>query len=397
MKKVAIIICGGNIYSRKGLINASLSRASSLRDISDFDIDVYNIQTHTVKITKTSFQKREKTDKTILQDGFQITLLHHTEYYSNINILKQILLAYNHIFHTHIADISWVNKFSRLFSKYDLLSVHSTEAAYLAATVKKKYGIPFCVTWHGSDIHTRPMCDSKIKQITKALIEAADYNFFVSKKLCSVSETITECGRKTVLYNGYNSNFIKYDSTQKKILRRRNGIDDETKLVAFAGTVREIKNVMLLPDIFKRIKELYKGKVSFWIIGDGGLREAVDNKMKQNGVACKIWGNQPVDAMPDLLNCIDLLILPSKNEGFPLITLETMACGANVIGANVGGIPEAIGEDFCFTHGETFVDGISKRANELLNHPETQNIKPEFTWTTTAQKELSIYKSILES
>ena len=34
----------------------------------------------------------------------------------------------------------------------------------------------------------------------------------------------------------------------------------------------------------------------------------------------KLWGNQPVEKMPEFMNVIDVLVLPSKNEGLPLLT-----------------------------------------------------------------------------
>ena len=43
----------------------------------------------------------------------------------------------------------------------------------------------------------------------------------------------------------------------------------------------------------------------------------------------------------------DVLILPSINEGLPLTVVEGLACGCNVVGSLVGGIPEVIGEDNC--------------------------------------------------
>lgn len=65
--------------------------------------------------------------------------------------------------------------------------------------------------------------------------------------------------------------------------------------------------------------------------------------------------------MPLLLNCVDILILPSKNEGLPLIVVEAIKSGANVVASDVGGIREVIGVDKVVILGDDFVHRFSKR------------------------------------
>lgn len=81
-----------------------------------------------------------------------------------------------------------------------------------------------------------------------------------------------------------------------------------------------------------------------------------------------MWGNVPSHDMPSMLNCVDVLILPSRNEGLPLIAIEAIACGANAVGARVDGIPEAIGLENSFPHGTDFVENISNRVTYMLNN-----------------------------
>lgn len=57
--------------------------------------------------------------------------------------------------------------------------------------------------------------------------------------------------------------------------------------------------------------------------------------------------------VPDVMQSIDVLIIPSRHEGMGQVTVEAMASKLPVIGANTGGIPEVV------VHGETglIVDG----------------------------------------
>ena len=132
----------------------------------------------------------------------------------------------------------------------------------------------------------------------------------------------------------------------------------------------------------------------FWIVGDGLLKDIVLDKMSVLGLNFVYWGGQPSDKMPDIFNCTDVLVLPSRNEGMPLVVLEAIACGANVVATDVGGIAEAIGSEFCVGL-ECLVPNMAQRVSDLLYNPVPQYIPSGFSWEETAKKEYDIYKSLL--
>ena len=95
----------------------------------------------------------------------------------------------------------------------------------------------------------------------------------------------------------------------------------------------------------------------------------------------------------------DVLILPSISEGLPLTVVEGLACGCNVVGSLVGGIPEVIGEDNCVELNDPlFVDKFADKVVAYLQaEPRIeQPLKPEFNWNLTAKRELSVIKSLIK-
>src|SRR5699024_7557892 len=111
--------------------------------------------------------------------------------------------------------------------------------------------------------------------------------------------------------------------------------------------------------IFKKIQDETKD-ISFVLVGDGELSSQLSSELTKHGIK-KLYmlGKQDPKKIPDIMNCLDVLVLPSLNEGMPRVALEAQACGVNVVGSNRGGIPEAIGDGNCFEINNNFVNNMT--------------------------------------
>ena len=172
----------------------------------------------------------------------------------------------------------------------------------------------------------------------------------------------------------------------------------DDKVVAFAGSMSAVKNVGVLQSVFHAIRAGYQGKLKFWMIGDGKLRSGVEKMMNADeSIDVRFWGNIPSGDMPAMLNCVDLLLLPSLNEGLGMICAEAVRCGAGVIGSDVGGIPEVIGKDNVVALGDGFAGRMASKSIAMLQTPAVQVLPSELDWSSTAAKELSAIRSVLDS
>jgi glycosyltransferase involved in cell wall biosynthesis len=95
--------------------------------------------------------------------------------------------------------------------------------------------------------------------------------------------------------------------------------------------------------------------------------------------------------IPALINCMDLILLPSKNEGLPLIALESIACGTPIIGSRVCGIPETIGLENTVELNEMFIEKFSTLAIDVLSNKRDVKLNPMFDWSKTAEIEGQFY------
>lgn len=388
--RLAVILPSCDFVNRRGLMNAALCRLEQLERMPEYDIDVYALKTEYRQYRFGDLCRGEISCMDIHVDGRVIHQLTKVEYRSSNRLLRKPLKLYHRYARQRLCDWEWQKRFAKYVKGYDAVTVHFNDAAIIAESVHGRFGTPYFVTWHGSDIHTIPFNDPAAKEKTIQCIEHAACNFFVSKALLEISDRLTKNGKKEVLYNGVDGQFIKYELLKRERLRQNLGVED-VKVITFVGNLRSVKNADKLPDIFEKIQEGCAGKVFFWIIGDGDQKSAIEAKLSRMNIDCVLWGNQPHESIPDFLNCTDILILPSKNEGLPLVTLEALSCGANVVGSMVGGIPEAIGDDFCVPIDGSFVDSFAQKVIEVLQIHPIQPLKGCFSWRNTATKEKSIY------
>lgn len=392
VKQIALLF-HANLDDCKGQTNAALSRIKSLSEILPENITTEAICTSYYEgkllelLRRTKRQRRVKTRNI---GGIQI----------NLEWIKFSLIDYLLKFKLHKSPIFLNSQISRIINRlkgFDLISAHSFLSGEIALELYKRYNIPYCITWHGSDIHSMPFESEYFFSKINEIIESASANFFVSKALLQKSDEITKTGNKYVLYNGFSDIFSEYSKEEKNKLRESNALNRDNKIIAFVGNLIPVKNASLLPAIFKDIKNEFQGGLEFWIIGNGPLQRTIEDEIIGFGISSdvKFFGNVPHSQMPEIMNCIDLLILPSENEGLPLVTVEALRCGAMVIGSDVGGICEAIGQKNVVSLGEDFIKRFSNRCVNALNGDYTFFSNESLDWDKTAQKELDIYSNLL--
>lgn len=386
MKKRIAILFDVDLNNQRGMFNAIRSRISFLYRLSEFDIDVFVISRYLPWYLRI-FKKSELRNnlKKIQFDGIEYNIIWHSfsliDYILEIKFHKSPIIS--NLFYKRIAN---------QIKGYDLLSVHSLKCGSLARNISERDNIPFFVTWHGSDIHTIPFTNPSLLKQTQTILESAECNFFVSETLYKTALLIEPNIRAEILYNGANETFHRYSDEERAIIRKEYNVNGTTKVIAFVGNIVPVKNPLLLPEIFSSIKSQYGKPIQFWIVGDGNQQQDLANAMMKKSIMCRFMGGQTPEEMPNIMNCIDILVLPSKNEGLPLVTVEALSCGVNVVGSCVGGIPEVIGSENVFVLNDAFVGNISDRIIYMLNHKVNQLLPDVFDWSETAKKEAAIYK-----
>lgn len=82
--------------------------------------------------------------------------------------------------------------------------------------------------------------------------------------------------------------------------------------------------------------------VHFFIIGDGELREALEEQVVKNKIESFFTFTGFINNPPLIIRDMDIVVFSSDFEGIPLAMLETMSIGVPIVSTAVGGIPQVI-------------------------------------------------------
>ena len=392
MKKLAIIHIIDNKKEIRGGFLASHNRAKYLLALKKYEIDLFLIKPYRLNIVTRLIGKEKKEINTHFSfDGltYKIILLNST-------IIDYLL---RRIGKPQFIKNQQLKKIAKSFSKYDLLSVHSIESGYIALISNRLFGIPYTVTWHGSDIHTNPFLSKVVYHTTQSVLESASMNFFVSETLFKDSKKIAKKASGIVLYNGVDKNqFYPFPDNQRLTAQKKYGINHFAHNVLFIGDFQTNKNIQCLAEvlaiIMKKIPdvELY---VAGYTMEEKHLVPKIAASFKKYNITAHFLGQILSTEMPSVINCMNLCILPSYNEGLPLISVESLACNVPFVGSRVGGIAEVVGEENTIPHNTNFIPDLASLCIKILLNPTHVELKSQFDWKTSSKTESQIYAKIL--
>lgn len=203
-----------------------------------------------------------------------------------------ILAAHNNkinkiIVHSHSSGIDESNFVYRIIRK----TVHIA-AKY---TIIKKY-VTDCVT-----------CSDK----------ATKWMFPKNMKLCSNIKMI---------YNTIDYSIYQYNKEIRKRTRKELEIDENILVLGFVGSLSYQKNIFFLIDILKDLTQKKKN-VMLLLVGMGKDYERMQEYAKKSKTDkyTKFLGART--DVPNLLQAMDIFLLPSRFEGFPFVAVEAQMSG----------------------------------------------------------------------
>lgn len=249
--------------------------------------------------------------------------------------------------------------------------------------------------------HVDDFADPRLFEFEEAAVSAAEHRFVVSRywKERLKSDSGFE---STITYNGFDvSDFA--DLPPRKAT---------APTVLFVGGLEPRKGLEFLlhalEDIVVRVPDvrlIAVGKTGFRGTDEWGWFLTLADRI---GVRERIDFHESVsqETLLQFYADCDVLVMPSRTEGWGLALMEAMACGKPVVASRAGGIPELVrdGVDGILVRPGD-VRGIAEAVTRLLTDSGLrkalgaagrERVK-EFSWDSTARTVLAEYEKVLHA
>lgn len=154
------------------------------------------------------------------------------------------------------------------------------------------------------------------------------------------------------------------------ILRPRHISPGEPPRLVFAGRFVEQKNPLQFVQSLNEVKDL---KWQALMIGDGPLLQDVKCAVENLGLQDRFQFTGWIDPQ-DVLSWFDrsdILFMPSRAEGLPVVGVQALAKGLAIVASRVGGFVDLVDEDKNgYLVGEEAISDFSSLLSGLLSAPD---------------------------
>lgn len=170
------------------------------------------------------------------------------------------------------------------------------------------------------------------------------------------------------------------------------------------GRLTYRKGFDLLLGAFRSLAPVYP-ELDLVLLGEGEMRPELEAIIRQSGLSGRIempgWVEH--SQITDWMAHAEMVVVPSRQEGFGMVALEGMAAGRPVVATNVGALPELLGDmgnPIVAPETEALMQGII----DLVESPQRRldvGRKNKihavyFQWESVLDQYIDAYRSVLK-
>lgn len=203
---------------------------------------------------------------------------------------------------------------------YDIVHTHGNSATlFLELYAAKKENIKIRIA------HSRnTMCDHKVldKMLRPLFNKSYTHELACGKE---AGKWLFNNDNFYVINNGKNADEFKFNPKVREEYRKKYNLENN-KVIGHVGNMWFQKNHEYLIKVFNELVKL-DDSYKLLLLGDGNLKSDVENMVKEYGLGDKVIFLGKTSDVANLLQAMDIMVFPSRFEGFPNVLVEWQIAG----------------------------------------------------------------------
>ena len=213
----------------------------------------------------------------------------------------------------------------------DVLHIHLGVLRHIKKISQKLHGIKLFYT-----CHCVPELAFSKKELNAAkyLIKNNNLNVIaLHEKMKERIDYILGVDSTYVIKNGIDYNRFKNIQVTKEQYRNKLGIKPDAFVIGHIGRFDESKNHSFLIKVFYECHKK-NNNAYLLLIGDGHEKESIVSQLNALGLQNDYVILSDRTDIPELLQCMDTFVFPSKNEGFGIVLIEAQVSGIRCVASD---------------------------------------------------------------
>lgn len=223
-----------------------------------------------------------------------------------------------------------INNFFKEHDDYQVVHMNASSKNFLLLKYAKKYNIPVRIAHsHNIDFQTKNPIKKLIGNILKLPMRKYATDYFA----CSTIAGEWLFGKKNIdnkkvkiINNAVDYEKFKYNEKTREKIRKEFNIKKNDLLIGHVGRFTNQKNHTFLIDIFFEITKQNK-KAKLIMVGIGEKEEEIKQKVKDLNIEDKVIFAGFRNNINELMQAMDVFLLPSLYEGLGIVLIEAQAAG----------------------------------------------------------------------
>ncbi len=218
---------------------------------------------------------------------------------------------------------SALDQFFKTHPEYKIIHVHQDCLSSVILKAAKQNGVPVRIA-HSHNSNQ----DKNLKYLVKLY-----YKQFIPKYATKLFACSEEAGRwmfsgaqYEVLNNAIDAKQYAFDPEKREKARKEWNIAPSAFVVGHVGRIMPQKNHEQLVRIFEALHKK-DANSCLLLVGDGDLRAQIEQMVADSGLQSSVIFTGVRTDVADLLQAMDVFVLPSLYEGFGMVALEAQAAG----------------------------------------------------------------------